>query len=147
MWVFYNPSVCPTLARIHSEPEPYRRYSIYDATIEEWSTILRLGHEWGFAEVQKLAVRELEKHPHSKSLTSIDRIVLYRRHGVPEDVLVPYYAAICARGTPLEYEECQKLGMKPVVAINQALHALAYKCDEKMAPLVSKIVAHSNQTS
>ncbi|KAJ7725671.1 hypothetical protein DFH07DRAFT_251958 [Mycena maculata] len=57
LWVFYNP-----------------KYSLYDASVEDWSTILELAERWEFAEVKNLAVRELEK---KDELPDIDRIVLY----------------------------------------------------------------------
>ncbi|KAJ7610056.1 hypothetical protein B0H17DRAFT_1341581 [Mycena rosella] len=58
LWVFYNP-----------------KYSLYESTVEDWSTILELAQRWEFAEVKNLAVRELEK----LDLPDIDRIVLYHK--------------------------------------------------------------------
>ncbi|KAJ7115563.1 hypothetical protein C8R43DRAFT_1078304 [Mycena crocata] len=103
LWVFYNPT-----------------YSLYDATVSDWSCILRMGHDWQFAEVEKLAVRELEK----TSISPIERVALYQKHDVSEDLLIPHYAALCMRGFPLDFDESEKLGMTTVVLINQAMHSI-----------------------
>ncbi|KAJ7686831.1 hypothetical protein B0H17DRAFT_873842, partial [Mycena rosella] len=94
LWVFYNPT-----------------YSLYEATVTDWSCILHLGYDWQFAEVEKLAVRELEKMP----MSVVDRIALYQQHHVSEDLLIPHYAALCTRGHPLDLAESEQLGMATVV--------------------------------
>ncbi|KAJ7718600.1 hypothetical protein DFH07DRAFT_860139 [Mycena maculata] len=132
LWVFYNPT-----------------YSLYNATVADWSCILHLGNEWQFAEVEKLAVRELEKMP----MSAVDRIVLYQKHSVSEELLIPHYAALCVRGYPLNFDESNQLGMSTVVIINQAMHSLhkpagkdsnvsPFQIDPTNAVIVSKIVAH-----
>ncbi|KAF8172811.1 hypothetical protein K438DRAFT_1981295 [Mycena galopus ATCC 62051] len=125
--VFYNPT-----------------YSLYDTTVSEWGCILHLGHEWQFAEVVKLAVRELEK----MSMSIVDRIALYQKHKVSEDLLVPHYASLCMRGCPLDLEESERLGMSTVVLINQTMHAHHMRDNEISSPinplnaaLISKIIA------
>ncbi|KAK7055365.1 hypothetical protein R3P38DRAFT_2846650 [Favolaschia claudopus] len=125
LWVFYNPT-----------------YSLYDTTFSEWSCILHLGHEWQFAEVEKLAVRELEKMP----MPVVDRIVLYQKHNVSEDLLLPHFAIVCARGSPLDLDESERLGMSTVVLINQTMH-FSYTKSSPTAKtantaLIVKILAH-----
>ncbi|KAJ7883913.1 hypothetical protein B0H14DRAFT_3432732 [Mycena olivaceomarginata] len=61
LWVFYKP-----------------KYSLYDATVEDWSTILELSCRWEFAKVKSLAVRWLEK----LELPDIDRILLTVEEGI-----------------------------------------------------------------
>ncbi|KAJ7498341.1 hypothetical protein B0H11DRAFT_2276039 [Mycena galericulata] len=77
LWMFYNP-----------------KYSLYDATVEDWSTILELACRWEFAEVKSLAVRELEK----LELPDIDRI----------------------RPELLTVEEGIRLGMETVISLSRA---------------------------
>ncbi|KAJ7503097.1 hypothetical protein B0H11DRAFT_2155079 [Mycena galericulata] len=100
LWVFYNP-----------------KYSLYDASIEDWATILELAERWAFAEVKNLAVRELEK---KTELPDIDRIVLYHKFHVDETYLVPRYAALCERPELLTVEEGLRLGMEVVIALSRA---------------------------
>ncbi|KAJ6631475.1 hypothetical protein B0H10DRAFT_495799 [Mycena sp. CBHHK59/15] len=99
LWVFYNP-----------------KYSLYDAGVEDWSTILRLADRWVFAEVKNLAVRELEK----KEMPDIDRIVLYHQFKVDEEHLLPRYAALCERPELLTVDEGLKLGMEIVIPLSRA---------------------------
>ncbi|KAJ7889918.1 hypothetical protein B0H14DRAFT_3429397 [Mycena olivaceomarginata] len=130
LWVFYNPS-----------------YSLYDATVSDWCCILHLGHDWQFEEVEKLAVRELEK---ITSMSVVDRIALYQKHNVTEDLIIPHYAVLCMRG-PLDLDESQRLGMSTVVLINQAMHSIrtprdgegtSSPIDPVNAAVISKIAAH-----
>ncbi|KAJ7647787.1 hypothetical protein FB45DRAFT_733766, partial [Roridomyces roridus] len=99
LWVFYNP-----------------KYSLYDASIEDWSAILELAERWGFAEVKNLAVRELEK---KLEMPDIDRIVLYHKFNVDETLLIPRYAALCQREELLTVEEGLRLGMQVVIALTR----------------------------
>ncbi|KAJ7248891.1 hypothetical protein B0H12DRAFT_1123223 [Mycena haematopus] len=128
--VFYNPT-----------------YSLYDTTVSDWCCILHLGHEWQFTEVVKLAIRELEKMP----MPIVDRIALYQKHKVSEDLLVPHYASLCTRGCALDLDESERLGMSAVVLVNQTMHSIhtprnangsPSPTDPANAVVVSKIIAH-----
>ncbi|KAJ7934847.1 hypothetical protein B0H13DRAFT_2246986 [Mycena leptocephala] len=99
LWVFYNP-----------------KYSLYDATVEDWSTILELACRWEFAEVKSLAVRELEK----LELPDIDRIVLYHKFAVDQSYLIPRYVALCERPELPTVEEGIRLGMQTVISLSHA---------------------------
>jgi hypothetical protein len=125
------------------------RYSQYDATVDDWNCILHLAHDWKFAEVVKLAIRELEK----MTMSVVERIALYQQHGVSEDLLIPHYAALCARGYPLDYLESDQLGMATAVLINQAMYAVpkswlqgvdgnSSPVDPKSSTVISKMIAH-----
>jgi hypothetical protein len=94
----------------------YRRYSLYDAKVDDWSIILSLSHRWGFAEVKALAVRELEK----KEFCSIDRIVFYQANEVDRNLLIPHFALVCSRDAPLTLAEGIKLGMETTLVIASA---------------------------
>ncbi|PPQ64174.1 hypothetical protein CVT24_008548 [Panaeolus cyanescens] len=92
LWVFYNP-----------------RYSLYDGvSIEDWRTILNLADKWSFAEVKELAVREL----HKTELDLVQKMALYEKYKVDPKHLVPLYAELCQRDTPLTFEESTILGLK-----------------------------------
>ncbi|KAJ7110422.1 hypothetical protein C8R44DRAFT_883575 [Mycena epipterygia] len=99
LWMFYNP-----------------KYSLYDATVEDWSTILELACRWEFAKVKSLAVRELEK----LELPDIDRIVLYHKFAVDQSYLIPRYVALCERPELLTVKEGTRLGMETVISLSRA---------------------------
>ena len=93
-----------------------RKYSIYNASVEDWTVILRLAHRWSFHEVHALAIRELEK----LDSPDIDRIVAYHDCEVDRNLLIPRYAALCHREQPLELEEGQRLGLETTLMIARA---------------------------
>ncbi|KAK0226371.1 hypothetical protein IW262DRAFT_1268063, partial [Armillaria fumosa] len=99
LWVFYNP-----------------KYSLYDATVEDWIIILKLADRWCFPEVKNLAVRELEKH----LMDDIERIVVYQKYNVDKHLLIPRYAALCARTETLSLAEGIRLGMETALNIARA---------------------------
>jgi hypothetical protein len=99
LWVFYNP-----------------RYSLYDAPVDDYISILILAHKWGFAQVKAFAVRELQK----SHLSDIDRIVVYHANDVDRNLLIPCFAALCAREQPLTLAEGMKLGMETTLVIASA---------------------------
>ncbi|KAJ7890727.1 hypothetical protein B0H13DRAFT_1626243, partial [Mycena leptocephala] len=94
----------------------WMKYSLYDATVEDWSTILELACRWEFAEVKSLAVRELEK----LELPDIDRIVLYHKFAIDQSYLIPRYMALCERPELLTVEEGIWLGMETVISLSRA---------------------------
>ncbi|KAJ3492055.1 hypothetical protein NLJ89_g11281 [Agrocybe chaxingu] len=107
LWVFYNP-----------------RYSIYDASISDWTSILNLADKWAFREVKELAVRELHKSP---SLSLIHKMALYQKYKVDPRHLVPLYAALCERPTPLTKEESEILGLEATLLVMTTREALRAK--------------------
>lgn len=118
LWVFYNPYVLHPYPTTHSITDshhlpPRSRYSIYEAEIEEWETILRLAHRWEFPEVKRLAIRELEK----KDILDVRRVKLYQENDVDRNFLVPRYAALCEREAPLTFREGLDLGMETALMI------------------------------
>jgi hypothetical protein len=86
---------------------------LYEAQIEDWSTILELASKWKFPEVKDLAIRELEKFP----MSDVDRIVLYHKHNIDKSYLVPRYAALCSREQTLTCDEGLSLGMETALNI------------------------------
>jgi len=95
LWVFYN--------------DDYT----YDATIDVWSSILRVAHNWGFDKVKSLAIREMEK----TTMSPVDKAVLARDCDVGNDWLATAYAELGARDAPLTKEEGQRLGLYSVIQL------------------------------
>ncbi|KAH6885467.1 hypothetical protein BKA70DRAFT_1124016 [Coprinopsis sp. MPI-PUGE-AT-0042] len=102
LWVFYNP-----------------HFSLYPAPASTWTSILALAHKWGFSEVKDFCVRELEQKT-IEELGDIDRIVVYHANEVDRNLLIPVYAALCAREQPLTLPEGLKLGMETTLVIASA---------------------------
>ncbi|KAJ7623704.1 hypothetical protein FB45DRAFT_752542 [Roridomyces roridus] len=118
LMVFYNPT-----------------YTLYPSTTaSDWALILALADSWQFAEVAKLAIRELEK----STMSAIERIVLYQRHGLKLEApeLVVHYAEVGRRGFPLDLRESKMLALDTVVFLNQVMHAVEKaKSGEPTSPL------------
>lgn len=68
---------------------------------------MNLAHKLEFKEVKELAVRELHL---KKDLALVEKMALYQQHRVDERHLVPLFAELCARDTPLTLDESKILG-------------------------------------
>jgi len=90
--------------------------SLYKTSVSDWKVILRLAHQWEFAEVKKLVIRELEK----LELDDIDRIATYQNHDIDRNLLIPRYAALCQREEPLTLREGLQMGMETTLMIARA---------------------------
>ncbi|KAF8341024.1 hypothetical protein F5887DRAFT_830944, partial [Amanita rubescens] len=95
LWVFYDPK--------------FSRQT----TVENWKIILNLAHNWLFPEVKALAIQALE----NIRIPLVERIGLYQQHHIPEGVITPHYAALCARAQLLTLEETETLGMHTALMI------------------------------
>ncbi|OCH93502.1 hypothetical protein OBBRIDRAFT_307268 [Obba rivulosa] len=99
LWVFYNP-----------------QYSIYDASVEDWTAILKLAFDWRFQEVKKLVSRELEKF----ALEPVFKIELYQAYELDRRLLIPAFAQLCMRPEPIGIKEGRQLGMETALLIASA---------------------------
>ncbi|KAI9511474.1 hypothetical protein F5148DRAFT_950873, partial [Russula earlei] len=99
LWVFYNP-----------------KYSLYDATVEEWSSILKLAHKWEFVGVKTLAIRELER----LDIPPLRKIVIYHSYAIDRRLLQAAYTAFTIRDKPITNEEGQELGLDTVLQLARA---------------------------
>jgi len=99
LWVFYNP-----------------KYSLYDATVEEWTSILKLAHQWDFIGVKDLALRELEQ----LVIPPLRKIVIYHSYAIDRRLLHAAYAAFAVRDEPITIEEGQELGLETAVQLARA---------------------------
>ena len=110
-----------------------RKYSLYDTTIEDWNIILNLADKWEFNEVKDLAVRELQKKP---DLDLVSKMALYQTYKVDPRHLIPLYAQLCERDTPITLNEARILGIETTVLINSTREQLrADPSNEGRSPL------------
>ncbi|KAG1729708.1 hypothetical protein EDB19DRAFT_110073 [Suillus lakei] len=99
LWVIYNP-----------------QYSLYDAPVETWLSIISLAHRWNFCKIKDLAIRELEK----LDIEPIEKIVAYHEYKINKTFLLPAYIAMCKREKPLSLAEGMSLGMETVLRLADA---------------------------
>jgi hypothetical protein len=94
----------------------FRKYSIYKADVEEWSSILKLAHKWDFVEVQAFALRELEQ----LEMPALDKIILYHTHDINRNLLQAAYTAMTVRDEPINIDEGYQLGLETALRFAQA---------------------------
>ncbi|KAI0292798.1 hypothetical protein BC826DRAFT_911330 [Russula brevipes] len=99
LWVFYNP-----------------KYSLYDATAEQWTSIVKLAHQWDFTAIKALAVRELER----LAIPPLQKIAIYHRYLIDRTLLRAAYAAFATRVEPITIEEGQELGLETALQLARA---------------------------
>ncbi|KAN0130695.1 hypothetical protein V8E53_011370 [Lactarius tabidus] len=102
LWVFYNPE-----------------YSVYSATLERWKRILTLAQLWGFFQVQRLCVRELEKMT-MPLVDPVEKVQVYQEFNIDENLLHGAYVALTIRPEPLDMEEGSRLGLSTSLKIARA---------------------------
>lgn len=102
------------------------KYSVYDAPLETWLSILKLANRWTFDSVKELAVRELEKI----DIEAIEKIGIYHDHNISRLYLIPSYIAVCKRDKSLSFTEGMKLGMETVLRIAEARERLRQQASE-----------------
>jgi len=93
-----------------------RKYSLYDAPLETWLSILQLANRWGFGNVKELTVRELEK----LEIDPVEKIAIYHEYTINKLFLISSYIAVCKREKPLTFAEGMRLGMETVLRIADA---------------------------
>lgn len=94
----------------------FRKYSLYDASIEEWTSILKLAHQWNFIEVKALAIRELENLP----MPPLPRVALYQKYAIDRNLLKPALTALTIRDEPLANEEGREIGLETALDLARA---------------------------
>ncbi len=93
-----------------------RKYSIYEGTVEEWSSILKLASQWDFIEVKAFALRELEQ----QEMPALDKIILYHTHKINRNLLQAAYIALTVRDEPIAIEEGRQLGLETALRLAHA---------------------------
>jgi hypothetical protein len=99
LWVFYNP-----------------KYSLYDASVEDWTAILKLASQWDFIEVKALAIRELE----NLQIPPLPKIVLYQKYAIDRKLLQPALTALTMRDEPLTIDEGRELTLETALELAKA---------------------------
>jgi hypothetical protein len=91
-------------------------YSIYDASIEEWTAILKQANQWAFDQLKEFAIRELNKleiHP-------VQKIYIYQEYDVNRDHLREALTSLALRDEPITIEEGRKLGLDTALRLAHA---------------------------
>lgn len=99
LWIFYN-----------------KTYSDYNATSDEWISILKLACEYDFAQVKDLAIRGLD----GMNLSTVERLCIYQLYRVGPSHIVPLLAELCVRNEGPTDEETERLGIKTSLVIFRA---------------------------
>lgn len=94
----------------------FRKYSLYNASVVEWTSILKLAHQWNFVGVKALALRELER----LEIPPLQKIVIYQSYAIDRRLLQAAYTAFTIRDQPVTLEEAQELGLETVVQLARA---------------------------
>jgi hypothetical protein len=89
---------------------------LYDATVEEWTSILKLAHQWDFIEVKALAIRELE----NLRIPPLQKIVLYQKYAIDRNLLQPALTALTMRDEPITIEEGRELSLETALELAKA---------------------------
>lgn len=116
LWVFYNPYVHSFYASLFSIVTISRKYSLYHASVEEWTSVMKLAHQWNFVAVKELALRELEQ----LEIPPLRKIVIYQSYGIDRRLLQAAYTTFTTRDKPVTIEEGQELGLETVVQLARA---------------------------
>ena len=115
LWVFYNEHVLHSSFPMFSNV-CFRKYSIYEADVEEWSSILKLAHQWDFLEVKDFALRELEQ----LEMPALDKIILYHTHDIDRNLLQAAYTALTVRDESITIDEGYQLGLETALRLAHA---------------------------
>lgn len=99
LWIFYND-----------------KYSVYNATPDQWSSILWLAQKWKCQRIEEVCLEELEK----LDMSPVDRIQIYQRHNLDDALLLDSYALLTMREKPIGFEDGLKLGLKTSLQIAEA---------------------------
>ena len=143
LWVFYNPYISfinNVFSKYYVTNQFHsliRTYSLYDADVDTWKSILHLAHKLEFKEVKSLAVRELHM---KRELPLVEKMALYRNYQVDSRYLVPLFSELCSRDTPLTLEESKILGPDSTCLVYTTRESLrAQASDGGRSPLPSGI--------
>jgi hypothetical protein len=80
---------------------------------DEWVSVLKLSHNWGFHAFRDVAIRKLDSN-----ITGVDMVVLGRTYNV-RAWLRPGYTDICTRADWLSDEDCRRVGLEDMIKIGR----------------------------
>jgi hypothetical protein len=78
---------------------------------DEWTSILKLSHLWGFTSFYTATISKLES-----LLSSVDKIVLGRACNV-HHWLQPAFEEVCSQANWLSDDDCRRIGLEDVMKI------------------------------
>ncbi|TFK67232.1 hypothetical protein BDN72DRAFT_843328 [Pluteus cervinus] len=103
----------------------------HPSTLEEWTSVLQVAHNWGFLSIRNHAIARL------KSLTtSVDKVVLGKKYEVPEWKAIGY-SELCYRESPIDRREGARLGLDDVIDISNIRHHILIGLDSSYLSLTS----------
>ena len=93
----------------------FRKYSIYKTTIDEWTTILRLAHQWLCDGIRNLVFRELNKVP----VHPVTHVALVNEYDAPPEWREKAYFKLGRSKVRLTEEDIERLGLDTVLRVAQ----------------------------
>jgi hypothetical protein len=99
---------------------PFRKYSDYIATTNEWIGILKIACQYEFVEVKRFAIRGLE----TLALSVVERLRIYQLYNVHPTHIVPLFVQLCLREQGPTDDETEDLGIKTSLIIYRARERL-----------------------
>ena len=124
-------STCFTLPFLCWSNVYFRKYSIYKANVEEWSSILKLASQWDFVEVKEFALRELEQ----LEMPALDKIILYHTHNINRNLLQAAYIALTVRDESISIKEGRLLGLETALRLAHAREYARRKAGTNRSPV------------
>ena len=82
-------------------------------TVEDWTFVLKLATQWGFASIRELSIDML-----GCIVSPVEKLTLAHAYSVDEWLLPAYYA-LCGQAKPLTKEEGRRIGADSVILIHQ----------------------------
>ncbi|TFK71236.1 hypothetical protein BDN72DRAFT_877297 [Pluteus cervinus] len=88
------------------------------STVEEWTSVLSVAHNWEFSAIKKLAIDRLEP-----IASAVDRVVLGQEYDLP-DWTSAGYMELCRRENPISKAEGHRIGFDASIDISSIRHHL-----------------------
>ncbi|KIJ21065.1 hypothetical protein PAXINDRAFT_165856 [Paxillus involutus ATCC 200175] len=83
---------------------------------DAWLVILQLATRWEFPQVRKLAISKLE----ALRLPAVEKIALYKEHGIDHKLLIPSYIDLCRSPTLPSPADGDLLSMETIINLLNA---------------------------
>ncbi|KIK93530.1 hypothetical protein PAXRUDRAFT_828878 [Paxillus rubicundulus Ve08.2h10] len=94
----------------------YKQDYTHSRSKEAWLVVLQLATRWEFPQVRKLAISQLE----ALRLPPIEKIALYKKHEIDEDLLIPSYIDLCRSPTLPSPADGNLLTMETIINLLNA---------------------------
>ncbi|TFK68754.1 hypothetical protein BDN72DRAFT_768848, partial [Pluteus cervinus] len=94
-----------------------KNYQHWDATtVDEWSSVLKVAHQWEAESIYRVALSQIEPHA-----TAVDLVVLGARYHIA-DWLRKGRIGLCRREEPITLGEAIRMGTEEAIRISAARH-------------------------